>query len=117
MNNIDLKEREAEYRLFESMINDNCSFAIAVATMPDDFIIRMHDYLLVQEKIGKNAKTTDLERIKRVKHMSSKLEEIEVVQQDMLNKEEKRRIKVEVSTQKVKKFKPIRKIVDNMRRK
>ena len=116
MNNISFKDKEAEYRLFESMIDDNCSFAIAIATMPDDFIIRMHNYLLLQEQKIKNAKTKDVKRLNRVQHMSSKLEEIDVVQQDIL-KQEQRKIEVVVETKKVKKLKPIRKIVDSIKRK
>ncbi len=106
---------EAEQRLFESMVNDDCSFAIAVATMPDDFIIRLHDYLLKQGVKQELSPEINHERLERLKYMISKLEDIEVVQkhmEDINQSKEQNKTRV-IEIQAVKKIGPFKRLKDN----
>ena len=71
------EQRSAEFCAFDNMIESEHDFVIAIVTMPDDYILRLHDYLVRKEAVASE------EAVDRLRNMVSRLEEIPVVQEHM----------------------------------
>ena len=121
-----LRERDKEEIYFDFMIDNSRDFDIALVTMPDDYIIRMHDYYVRQE--AKEEYLTEEgqinEKLERMREKISKLEELAVIQEHMskpLTEEEKEEIRNIVAyvaeKQKVRKMGPIRRKIYEMSKK
>ena len=119
-------ERNVMYSHFDSMIEDEGEFNITLVTMPDDYIINFHNYLL---KLAKR-QSFMMEnpafdpKLARLENMISRLEDIPCVQEDMnqkTTKEEEAQIDEAVriieERQKVRKMGPIQRFIYNQTKK
>ena len=120
-----VQERSTEHAIFDNMVDNENDFNIALVTMPDDYIIRMHDYYMGLEKRESfmcGEKVTP--RLERIQLMVSRLEDIPVVQEHMIPQsstdEEVDLIAETVALieerQRVRKMGPVRKLVYNMKK-
>ena len=115
-----VRERNAELRYFDYMRDNIGDFNIALATMPDDYIIRMYDYYIKTES-RENFLTDEGEintRLEGLRNMIVRLEEIPVIQEHMnsgLDEEAKvlidNSVKTVVEKQKVRKMWPIQRFI------
>ena len=118
------REREAELRSFDCMIHSDKDFILALVTMPDDYIIRLYDYLLKKEEID-SIDDDRIEDVLREREMIAKLEEIPVIQEHMspkdLDEEDESFIQEPLDTlagtKRVRNMGPVRKLVYNIRKK
>jgi len=115
-------EREAELRAFDNMIFDDHSFNLALVTMPDDYIVRLYDYLVKQESKHSFMVETDEEflLLDQLKNRISKLEDLDIIQEKMkshLTPKELQEIDetaaIVEERQKVRKMGPVLKLVYN----
>ncbi|MBR6136798.1 MAG: hypothetical protein IKQ06_01430 [Bacilli bacterium] len=115
-------ERDAELRAFDNMIKDEQSFNLALVTMPDEYLVRLYDYLVKQESKYSFMVETDEEiaLLNQLNRRIVKLEEFAVIQEHMtshLSPEEKAEIEETAAMveerQKVRKMGPVRKLVYN----
>ncbi len=72
-------EKDADYRYFDIMIDNNNEFNIAIATLPDEYILRMYDYYIRQEEKETDNSVVNA-KLERLKSMISRLEDIPAVQ-------------------------------------
>lgn len=118
------REREAELRSFDCMIHSEKDFILALVTMPDDYIIRLYDYLLKKEETD-SIDDDRIEDVLREREMIAKLEEIPVIQEHMcpkdLDEEEERffqeTMDILEEKHRVRSMGPVRKLVYNIRKK
>lgn len=78
-------EKNAEQYAFDTMIADASEFDLTLLTRPDDYIIRLHDYLmreLNQVSFASSNPEHD-PKITRINTMLSRLEDIPAVQKHM----------------------------------
>lgn len=117
-----MMERDAELRAFDNMIKDEQSFNLALVTMPDEYLVRLYDYLVKQEsKYSFMVETEEeISLLNQLNRRIVKLEEFAVIQEHMtshLSPKEKAEIEETAAMveerQKVRKMGPVRKLVYN----
>lgn len=80
-----VEERSAELFYFDALIEDDSEFNISMVTMPDDFILRLHSYLIRKERresfLHQDEAFDPVSA--RLHNMISRLEDLSVVQEHM----------------------------------
>ena len=80
-----VKEQNLDHFYFDTLIDDETEFNLTLVTMPDDYIIRLHDYLVRKESV-RDAELGDEPfdpTLARLQNMLSRLENIPVVQKHL----------------------------------
>ena len=110
-----VEEKNAEHFAFDTMIADPSEFDLTLLTRPDDYIIRLHDYLMRQlNQISFASSNPEHDpKITRINNMLSRLEDIPAVQEHInqqTDKQVEETVALVAERQRVRKMGPLQRL-------